>query len=197
MDAPLPLVTLSAGRFTLRPFGPGDQGLIQEAGHDPLIPLITSVPSPCDAPGAQAFILRQHVRLTSGEGYSLAIAEGNGAEGEDSVAVGQIGLWLQSGGQGRASVGYWVVESARRRGAAGQALRAVSRWGLTLPGIERLELYVEPWNEGSWRTAEGVGYRREGLLRSWQRVGERRRDMYMYSLLASDLPKGRGKAEPT
>jgi hypothetical protein len=32
---------------------------------------------------------------------------------------------------------------------------------------------------------------REGLLRSWQRVGPHRRDMYMYSLLPADLPSAR------
>ena len=65
---------------------------------------------------------------------------------------------------------------------------AISRWGLTLDGIDRLELYVEPSNEGSWRAAERAGYHREGLLRRWQYVGPVRRDMYMYSLLRHDLP---------
>ena len=31
----------------------------------------------------------------------------------------------------------------------------------------------------------------EGLLRSWQRVGAERHDMYMYSLLPEDLPAAR------
>jgi hypothetical protein len=47
-------------------------------------------------------------------------------------------------------------------------------------------LSVEPWNEGSWRAAERVGYQHEGLMRSWERVGDQRRDMYMYSLLSTD-----------
>ncbi|XAO47539.1 hypothetical protein QMQ05_05155 [Glutamicibacter ectropisis] len=29
----------------------------------------------------------------------------------------------------------------------------MSEWGLSYPGIHRVELYVEPWNEGSWRAA--------------------------------------------
>jgi PBP1b-binding outer membrane lipoprotein LpoB len=33
------------------------------------------------------------------------------------------------------------------------ALRVLVDWASTLPEIKRLELYVEPWNEGSWRTA--------------------------------------------
>ncbi len=47
-----------------------------------------------------------------------------------------------------------------------------------------LELYVEPWNEGSWRAAESAGFTREGLLTHWQKVGDERRDMYMYVLLS-------------
>lgn len=182
MSEPLSPVVLAAGDFVLRAFRVEDQPLIQEAADDPLIPLITTVPCPCDAEQARAFIARQHARLTLGEGYSFAISKA-----EDSTAIGQIGLWLHNLNYGRANVGYWVVARERRQGVAYQALHAVSRWGLTLPGIERLELYVEPWNEGSWRTAERVGYQREGLLRSWQRVGQERRNMYMYSLLASDV----------
>src|SRR5262249_58985791 len=90
----------------------------------------------------------------------------------------------------RVSVGYWTAAPYRRRGYTTAALDAVSRWGLTLDGIGRLELYVEPWNEGSWRAAERAGYQREGLLRRWQHVGPERRDMYMYSLLPPDRPPG-------
>jgi RimJ/RimL family protein N-acetyltransferase len=50
----------------------------------------------------------------------------------------------------------------------------------------QLELYVEPWNEGSWRTAEHACFYREGLLRGWEPVGDKRRDMYMHSRLATD-----------
>ena len=51
---------------------------------------------------------------------------------------------------------------------------------------------MEPWNEASIRTAERAGFRREGLLRSWQEVGAERKDMLMYSLLPSDLPDAEG-----
>ena len=49
--------------------------------------------------------------------------------------------------------------------------------------LDRLELYVEPRNEGSWRAAEQAGYRREGLMRAWGRVAGEPRDMFMYSQL--------------
>ncbi|WP_420596143.1 GNAT family N-acetyltransferase [Deinococcus sp.] len=174
-----PIPSLSAGPFVLRPFRSTDTALILEAGLDPLIPLITTVPAGGNLQQAEAFIMRQHERLTLGQGYSLAIANAR------DQAIGQIGLW--PGQHERASVGYWVAASQRRQGAAFQALQALSAWGLGLPHLHRLELYVEPWNAGSRRTAERAGYQREGLLRSWQMVGEERRDMEMYSLLKSDL----------
>lgn len=31
-----------------------------------------------------------------------------------------------------------------------------------------------------------MGFQREGLMRSWELVGDQRRDMYMYSLLLGD-----------
>jgi [ribosomal protein S5]-alanine N-acetyltransferase len=180
LPADVPVITHPP--IVLRPFGDHDRRVVQAAASDPLIPLITTVPASGDPGAAQAYIARQHGRLASGEGYSFAIADA-----VTGGAVGQIGLWLRDLGQGRVSTGYWVAGQFRRRGYVTAALAAISCWGLWLDGIHRIELYVEPWNEGSWRAAERVGYRREGLLRSWQQVGQQRRDMYMYSLLPHDL----------
>ena len=176
------LPVIAAGPYLLRGFEHGDVDLVVEAGRDPVIPLIASVTPGCSAADAAAFVERQRHRLRDGYGYSFVIAEAEGNRG-----VGSIGLWLRDADQGRASVGYWVVATARRAGAAGAAVAALSRWAFLTLGIPRLELHVEPWNEASIRTAEGAGYVREGLARSWQSVGGRRRDMYTYSLLESDL----------
>lgn len=164
--------------MVLRAFTAADAPLIAEASTDPLIPLITTVPASPDPTSVQAFIERQHERATSGTGYSFAIADAS-----TDTGLGQIGLWPL--GDERASVGYWVAPSFRRRGIASRSLALISEWGLGIAGLARLELYIEPWNERSWRTAEQVGYQREGLLRSWQQVGDQRRDMYMYSLVAA------------
>jgi len=72
----------------------------------------------------------------------------------------------------------------RRRGYARVALQALTTWALTHPEVQRLQLFVEPWNQGSWRAAEACGYQREGLLRGWERVGDNRKDMYAYSVVA-------------
>ena len=103
----LPLLTTvspaAETRVTLRAFTAADVGLIQSAARDPLIPLITSVPSTGGRPEALAFIERQHRRLTSGTGWSFAVADAS-----TGTAVGQIGLW-----PGQSSPGHhWVLDWA-------------------------------------------------------------------------------------
>jgi ribosomal-protein-alanine N-acetyltransferase len=180
---PTEMPVLAAPPVILREFRDADAALVQSVADDPLIPLITTVPVTGDEADARAFIARQRDRLAAGAGYSFAIADA-----ATGAAVGQIGLWLNDLPHGRADLGYWVAPAFRGHGYVTAALIAVSRWGLSLGGMDRLQLNVEPWNEGSWRAAERAGFTREGLLRSWQRVGPHRRDMYMYSLLPADLP---------
>lgn len=181
-DGPLSLPTLSGSRVGLRRWTQADRGVVQEASQDPLIPLLTTVPSTSGAPEAAAFIDRQHDRVESGAGYVFAIAD------HDDRAVGHIGLFPIAGAGTRASVGYWITPSRRRQGFAVDSLIALTQWAVGLPQLDRIELYVEPWNEGSWRTAERAGYEREGLMRSWERVADEPRDMYMYARLTDARP---------
>lgn len=72
---PLNPPVLDAFDYRLRPFEAKDAELIGEASVDPLIPLITSVPSNGTDKEMLDFIDRQHHRLVERSGYSLAIAE--------------------------------------------------------------------------------------------------------------------------
>ena len=53
---------------------------------------------------------------------------------------------------------------------------------------------MEPADEGSWRVAESAGYEREGLLKAWQRIDGRPRDMYMYAQLTERARVGAGRS---
>ncbi|HEY3514994.1 GNAT family N-acetyltransferase [Kribbella sp. NPDC051137] len=174
---------LAAGdRLVLRAWDFDDLPLVREASSDSYIPLITTIPSPYSQEAGEAFVRRQWERASTGAGYPFVIARV-----EDGRPLGMVGLWLNERDEGRASLGYWLAGSARGQGIAAEALGAVVRWALGGLRIPRLELYVEPWNAASQRTAERVGFEREGLLRSWQQVGEERRDMLVYSMLGVDL----------
>ena len=170
----------------LRAFGPADVAMLRDLATDSYLPLIGSLPANAAESEALQFIGRQYERLTSGAGYSFCIAD------ETDRAVGTAGLWIAQLAEGRATAGYSVAPFARGHGIAGRALRALTEFGWTLPGLCRIELYIEPWNRGSIRAAEVAGYLREGLLRSHQPIGDRRADMLLYAALrpGSDDPSG-------
>ncbi|MCL2554262.1 MAG: GNAT family N-acetyltransferase [Actinomycetia bacterium] len=181
MPEELRVPVLPAGDFVLRPWQAQDLPLVREASSDPYIPLLTTVPADYSDEAGERFISRQWQRAAEGVGYPFVIAGEGGRR-----PLGVVSLRMKDAAEGRASVGYWIVRSARGRGAAAAALRAVTGWAFDHLGVDRLELYVEPWNTASARTAERAGFQREGLLRSWQRIGGERRDMTMYALLPTD-----------
>ncbi|MGC5531949.1 GNAT family N-acetyltransferase [Streptomyces sp. SR-10] len=181
---PLTVPSMSAGPdFGLRPWEMSDLPLVREASLDPYIPLITTIPPRYSDAAAEAFVRRQWERAATGAGYPFAIVRSR-----DRRPVGAIGLWLRDLPEGRASLGYWLTAPARGQGVARAALRTVTGWALRDVGVHRLQLFIEPWNTASARIAEDVGFRREGLLRGWQQVGDRRRDMTVYALLNTDGP---------
>jgi len=152
--------------------------MVQELSTDPYVPLIGTLPPNASRQEAQDYIDRQRGRLAEGVGFSFAIAEA-----ATGCGVGGIGLWLAALDQGRATAGYSVIPSARGRGVASAALTALTAFAWTIPELHRIELYIEPWNMGSIKTGERAGFKREGLLRSHQEIGGRRRDMLLYATI--------------
>jgi ribosomal-protein-alanine N-acetyltransferase len=167
---PLP----ACGPVLLRPFRDSDLGLVAELSGDPYLPLIGSIPAVYSDEAALAYLARQHQRLADGTGYSFAIADRS-----DDRALGGASLWPDEGGT-LARLGYAVAPSARRRGVATAALTALTAFAWTLPRLSRLELYIEPVNTGSVRTAERCGYEREVLLPAHTEIGGEQRDMLRY-----------------
>ena len=180
---PWPAEPVAHGPVVLREFSDADLPMVQELSTDPYVPLIGTLPSNATRQQAQDYIDRQRGRLAEGIGFSFAIAEAGAGRG-----LGGIGLWLAGLDQGRATAGYAVIPSTRGRGVASAALTALTAFAWTIPGLHRVELYIEPWNTGSVKTAEQAGYTREGLLRSHQEIGGRRRDMLLYAAIREDPP---------
>jgi RimJ/RimL family protein N-acetyltransferase len=159
-----------------------DLGLVRAAARDPEILAISSVPREDSQTAGRAFIERQHRCAERGDGYSFVIAPA----AERSPSIGSIGLWLHEIQNGRASVGYWLLTEARGRGLAACALRAVVSFAFNELAIPRLHLFAEPWNVASVRTAEAAGFRREALLRGWERIDGAQRDAEIFALLRSE-----------
>ena len=183
-----PTGPVAYGPVVLREFSGADLPMVQEMSADPYVPLIGTLPPNASRQQAQDYIDRQRGRLAEGAGFSFAIAEAGTGRG-----VGGIGLWLAGLDHGRATAGYSVIPSARGRGVAAAALTALTSFAWSIRELHRIELYIEPWNAGSVKTAERAGFEREGLLRSHQEIGGRRRDMLLYATIR-EVPTERGPA---
>ena len=145
------------GPVRLRPFRDDDLGLVAALADDPYLPLIGTIPSPFTVPGGLAYIDRQHQRLADGTGWSFAVVDV-----ATDQAVGSAGLWLNP--DRPATAGYAVAPEFRGRGYATAALTALTAFAWTQPGIDRVELYIEPDNAASIAVARRCGFRAEGLV---------------------------------
>lgn len=172
----MPSVAPSFGDVRLRAFAERDVPMLIDLSTDPYVPTIGTLPANADHDDAMAYLRRQADRLETGAGYPFCVADR-----ETDEALGTAGLHLTAVAAGRASAGYSVAPRSRGRGTAGQALTALTRFAWSHPALHRIELYIEPWNLASVRTAERAGYAREGLLRSYQEIGGRRVAMYLYA----------------
>jgi ribosomal-protein-alanine N-acetyltransferase len=105
------------------------------------------------------------------------------ADKDTDEALGTAGLHLAPIAAGRTTAGYSVAPRNRGRRIAGQALTALTRFSWSIPEPYPIELYIEPWNVASVRTAELTEYEREGLLRSHQPIGGKRVDMLLYAAI--------------
>jgi RimJ/RimL family protein N-acetyltransferase len=166
------------GTVVLREFRDEDVAVGLELSTDPYVPLVSTLPPRATPEQAQDWVERNRGRWATGKGFSFAIADATTGQG-----LGQIGLWVDELEHGRASAGYFVAPSARGRGVAAQALTALTGFAWTIPGLHRMQLFIEPWNTASVRTAEHAGYEPEGLLRGYMEIGGRRRDMIVFAAL--------------
>jgi ribosomal-protein-alanine N-acetyltransferase len=167
----------------LREFSDAELPMVQERSADPYVPLMGTLPPNATRQEALDYTGRQRRCLAEGIGFSFAIAEAGTGRG-----VGGIGLWLAGLDNGRATAGFSVTPSERGPGFASDTLTALTCFAGTIPELHRIELYIEPWNTRSVKTAERAGFEREGLLRSHQEIGGHRRDMLLYAAIKEDPP---------
>jgi RimJ/RimL family protein N-acetyltransferase len=163
----------------LRPWEEADLACVERARTDRSLEETTTV---YDEQGGLDWIHRQWARQENGDGVSLAItvpASGG--------AVGSVVL-LYGPEPGVAELGYWLVPAARGLGYATRAVTLVAGWALRSAGFARVEALLDPGNEASRRVLERAGFVREGRLRSYLAVGDRRIDALVFALIQRDLP---------
>lgn len=81
----------------------------------------------------------------------------------DGLAVGGLGFHGAPDEDGRAEIGYDLVESARGNGYATEALRALSEWALARDDVRTLCAAIEADNASSQRVIARAGFIRADL----------------------------------
>ncbi|XP_038720150.1 uncharacterized N-acetyltransferase YoaA-like [Tripterygium wilfordii] len=107
----------------------------------------------------------------------------------DDRSIGCISIKPEYGEEDecRAQVGYALATEYWGQGIATMVLKtAVSKVFHEMPGLVRLQAFVDVENKGSQRVLEKVGFAKEGLLRKYGYCTGKIRDVIIYSLLATD-----------
>jgi RimJ/RimL family protein N-acetyltransferase len=104
--------------------------------------------------------------------------------------LGVAGLHdIQLYGKREAELGYWVRQSARGRGVAATAIRAIAAFAFNDMKLVRASMRIRLDNASSRRAAERAAARYEGTVRHGIVHGEARFDAALYSLLPADLSR--------
>jgi RimJ/RimL family protein N-acetyltransferase len=100
---------------------------------------------------------------------------------DDGRAIGGMGFHGAPDEDGRAEVGYDLAESARGRGYATEALRALSDWALARDDVRSLCATIEPDNAASQRVVARAGFAR-ATVEEEQAYGELETGLRLYVL---------------
>ena len=101
--------------------------------------------------------------------------------------AGWITLVVNNWDHGLAEVGYALSTAFQGRGVMTRAMGLLLKDLFTNTRLERLEARCATGNGASQRVLEKLGFEREGRLRGYFRLGNRRVDNYLYSYLRRDL----------
>ena len=125
------------------------------------------------------FIRRTRRQLEGSDGLQGGLVLGESIVG----AGGLIGIDWESRKTG---IGYWLAEEHQGRGLMTRAVEAVTDYAFDELGLNRVEIQVGTGNAKSRAIPERLGFRQEGVLRDYERVGDRYLDIVVYSLLERD-----------
>ncbi len=180
-----PVEGLSDGVVRVRLQAEADAETMVPSLNDPDIQRYTTVREGYSAEDAAAWFEESTQQIADGSALPLMITDA-----ETDELLGGVGARRNHGDPARWALGYLVYPHARGRGVAARGVRLLAAYLFEDLGAQRLEVQIEPANEPSLRVAAAVGFRREGLQRSYQEIQGMRRDMVTLSLLPGELRSG-------
>jgi ribosomal-protein-serine acetyltransferase len=129
--------------------------------------------------GTVEFIRKSRRQLDENDGFQAVLV----LEGRIVGAAGYTGIKWEARSTG---LGYWLAEGYQGRGLMTRAVGALTDHAFDELGLNRVEIQVASDNHRSRAIPERLGFKEEGLLREYERVGDRYLDIVVYALLARE-----------
>lgn len=108
----------------------------------------------------------------------------------DEAMVGGASLSnIRYGASRSAHLGYWIGAPYTRRGYGAAAVRALLDHAFETIELNRVEAACQPENAASMRLLHALGFRQEGLARSYLKINGGWRDHLIFSFTAEDFRK--------
>jgi ribosomal-protein-alanine N-acetyltransferase len=173
-------VRLTGQTLSLRYAEPADADALFALASDPEVTRwfswgpYTSVDEP------RAYIERLAGERERGERLDFVIDAGG--------VAGVTGLSELSRRDRRAMVGTWLGREHWGSGANAESKALILHLAFEVCGLERVGAYSNPDNARSTRALEKLGFRHEGVLRSWHRHGDVHHDVNVFGLLREEWP---------
>ncbi len=120
-----------------------------------------------------AFLVK---KMTEGEASRYTIQLKNTEE-----IIGTCGLNYLDYQNNRTEVAYDLGSAYWGKGYAFEALSAFVEWVVLEQNFHRLEAKIDPDNFSSIKLIEKLGFKKEGLLRDYEKIGLHYYDVFMYS----------------
>ena len=133
--------------------------------------------------GTAEFIRKTRKQLEDKDGLQGALV----LRGQIVGAGGLLGVEWKARKTG---IGYWLAEEHQGRGLMTRAVRVMTDYAFDELELNRVEIQAGRDNRRSRAIPERLGFQQEGVLRDYERVGDRYLDIVVYSLLASDRSGG-------
>ncbi|HTW21946.1 MAG TPA: GNAT family protein [Mycobacteriales bacterium] len=105
--------------------------------------------------------------------------------------AGQINVaGVVRGSMDGAHIGYWIDERFAGRGVMPTAVALVVDHCFRVVGLHRIEVNIRPENHASRRVVEKLGFRDEGIRKSFLHIDGDWRDHRTYALVQDEVPGG-------
>ena len=168
----------------------GDAAALFEQASDPEVTRWFSWGPYSSEAEARAYLSRLAPQRARGEHLDLVI------EHLEAGPIGITGLGELAVRDRRAVIGSWLGRAWWGTGANQEAKALMCHLAFDVLGLDRLGAYSNVEHARSQRALERIGFRREGVLRSYHRHGDRLLDVAVFGLLREEWAAGALPAVP-